>query len=595
MIRRSAHGLMPRSPPAKAPTPSIILYTSGTTGKSKGVVMTSERSIKAASDTVAFDHLTENDVALAYLPLAWVGDHYLNYCQGLVAGFCMACPENPDTAMQDLREIGPSFYFAPPRTLEVLLTRVMIRMEDAGVLKRKLFHYFIGVARKYGENILNGKPVPLTGRLLYAIGNLLVYGPLKNVLGFSRVRVAYTAGEAVGPDLFAFYRSIGLNLKQLYGQTEAFLYLTAQPDGEIYSDTVGIACPNVDLRIADNGEVQFKSPGMFAGYFKDDEKTTETMTADGYVKTGDAGFFDEKTGQLKIIDRAKDVGKLNDGTLFPPKYIENKLKFFPNIREVVAYGDKRDFVARDDQYRSHRGRKLGRAQQRGLRLLSGARRPSAGLRHDREAHRRGEPLACAEDKMMAGRADQALPHPAQGARRRRWRAHAHAEGSPRLHRRPLRAADQGAVRRLEGSRHLDRSDLRGRPQGHHQRAGEDPRHEDRAGRRDDGAGGMRAPSGTGPEVAVGDVLLSVQNVSLSFGGVKAVSDVSFDIRKGEIRAIIGPNGAGKTSMLNVINGFYHPQQGRITFKGETRRRCAPMKPPTAASPAPSRTSRCSAA
>ena len=328
----------------KGSDPSIILYTSGTTGTSKGVVLTGERSIKAATDTVIFDKLNENDVALAYLPLAWVGDHYLNYAQGLVAGFSMACPENADTAMQDLREIGPSFYFAPPRTLEMLLTRVMIRMEDAGFLKRKMFHYFIGVARRYGERILNGQQVALTGRLLYAIGNILVYAPLKNVLGFSRVRVAYTAGEAIGPDLFAFYRSIGLNLKQLYGQTEAFLYVTAQPDGEIYSDTVGPACPNVDIRIADNGEVLFKSPGMFAGYFKDDAKTAEAMTLDGYVKTGDAGFFDEKTGHLKIIDRAKDVGRLTNGTLFPPKYIENKLKFYPNIREVVAYGDQRDFV-----------------------------------------------------------------------------------------------------------------------------------------------------------------------------------------------------------------------------------------------------------
>jgi long-chain acyl-CoA synthetase len=187
--------------------------------------------------------------------------------------------------------------------------------------------------------------VPPSGRLLYWLGDLLVYGPLKNVLGLSRVRVAYTAGEAIGPDLFAFYRSIGLNLKQLYGQTEAFLYLTAQPDGEIYSDTVGRTFPNVDIRIAENGEVLFKSPGMFAGYFKDDAKTAEVMTPDGYVKTGDAGYFDEKTGHLKIIDRAKDVGRLNDGTMFPPKYIENKLKFYPNIREAVAYGDKRDFVA----------------------------------------------------------------------------------------------------------------------------------------------------------------------------------------------------------------------------------------------------------
>jgi long-chain acyl-CoA synthetase len=177
----------------KGSDPSIILYTSGTTGASKGVVLSHERSIAAAADTVAFDRLTENDVVLAYLPLAWVGDHYLNYVHGLVAGFCMACPESGDTAMADLREIGPTFYFAPPRTLEALLTRVMIRMEDAGFLKRKMFHYFVGVARKYGERILNKQSVPVAGRLLYGVGDVLVYGPLKNVLGFSRVRVAYTS------------------------------------------------------------------------------------------------------------------------------------------------------------------------------------------------------------------------------------------------------------------------------------------------------------------------------------------------------------------------------------------------------------------
>ena len=324
--------------------PSIILYTSGTTGQSKGVMLSASGCINAAADTVAFDKLTAEDETLAYLPLAWVGDHYLNYAQGLVAGFCLACPENAETAMVDMREIGPSFYFAPPRTLEQLLTRVMIRIEDAHPLKRRVFHYFLGVARRHGDKILSGEPVPLAGRLLYRLGNILVYGPLKNVLGLSRVRVAYTAGEAIGPDLFSFYRSIGLNLKQLYGQTEAFLYLTAQPDGKIFSDTVGPAMTNVDIRIAEGGEVQFKSPGMFVGYFKDDAKTAEVRTADGYIKTGDAGFFDSNSGHLKIIDRAKDVGHLNDGTLFAPKYIENKLKFYPNIREAVAFGDRRDYV-----------------------------------------------------------------------------------------------------------------------------------------------------------------------------------------------------------------------------------------------------------
>jgi long-chain acyl-CoA synthetase len=323
---------------------AIILYTSGTTGASKGVMLSTRGCIDAATDTTSFDKLTDHDVVFAYLPLAWVGDHYLNYVQGLVAGFCMACPENGETIEQDRREIGPTFYFAPPRAFEAMLTRVMIRMEDAAPIKRRMFNYFLGIARRYGDSILSGKRVPLSGRLLYTLGRLLIYEPLKNVLGLSRVRVAYTAGEAIGPDLFAFYRSIGLNLKQLYGQTEAFLYVTCQPDGEIYPDTVGPAAPNVDIRITESDEVQFRSPGMFVGYFKDQAKTTEVMTSDGYVKTGDAGFFDEKTGHLKIIDRANDVSRLADGTMFAPKYLENKLKFFPNIKEAVTFGDCREFV-----------------------------------------------------------------------------------------------------------------------------------------------------------------------------------------------------------------------------------------------------------
>lgn len=322
---------------------SIILYTSGTTGRSKGVLFSAGRSIAAARDTVEFDKLTDRDEVLAYLPLAWVGDHYLNYAHAMVAGFCVACPESRETAEADLQEIGPTFYFAPPRIFEALLTRITIRMEDAGSLKRRMFSHFIGVARRWGEKILNGEQVPFGARLNYALGNLLVYAPLKNVLGFSRIRVAYTAGEAIGPDLFSFYRSLGLNLKQLYGQTEAFLYVTSQPDGHIRAGTVGPATPNVDIRIADDGEVLYRSPGQFIGYYKDDEKTVETVTTDGYVKTGDAGFFDNE-GHLNIIDRAKDVGKLRSGALFAPKYIENKLKFYPNIKEAVAFGQGQEFV-----------------------------------------------------------------------------------------------------------------------------------------------------------------------------------------------------------------------------------------------------------
>ena len=323
--------------------PSVILYTSGTTGRSKGVVLSGERSIAAARDTVNFDGLTDRDVVLAYLPLAWVGDHYLNYGQGYVAGFCIACPESADTVANDLREIGPTYHFAPPRVFEALLTRLQIRIEDAGALKRWLYRRCMEVAERWGEKIANGEPVPIGARLAYGLGELLIYAPLKDALGFSRIRVAYTAGEAIGADLFAFYRSIGLNLKQLYGQTEAFLFVTAQNDRAVRSDAVGPPAPNVSLRIAPDGEVQFKSPGMFVGYFRDDAKTREALTEDGHVKTGDAGYF-EPDGQLKIVDRAKDVGRLKNGQLFAPKYIENKLKFFPEIREAVAVGDGRDFV-----------------------------------------------------------------------------------------------------------------------------------------------------------------------------------------------------------------------------------------------------------
>ncbi len=327
----------------KAEDMSIMLYTSGTTGRSKGVMLSAGGSVKACRDTVAFDKLNDNDEVLAYLPLAWVGDHYLNYGQALVAGFCVNCPESPETAVDDRREVGATFFFAPPRVFEGMLTRIMIRMEDASALKRSMFHHFIGVAKQWGEKILNGESVPLGARLHYALGEMLVYGPLKNVMGFSKMRVGYTAGEAIGPELFSFYRSIGINLKQLYGQTEAFLYVTCQPDGQIRADTVGPPAPNVEIKISDEGELLYKSPGMFIGYFKEPEKTAETMTPDGYVRTGDSGFFD-KTGHIRIIDRAKDVGKLANGALFAPKYIENKLKFYPNIKEVVAYGQGEDFV-----------------------------------------------------------------------------------------------------------------------------------------------------------------------------------------------------------------------------------------------------------
>jgi long-chain acyl-CoA synthetase len=323
---------------------SIILYTSGTTGQPKGVVLTQRNILMTALNAARVDKLNESDEVLAYLPMAWVGDHIFSFAQSYATGFCVGCPESGDTVLNDLWEIGPTYFFAPPRIYENLITTVMIRMEDAGALKRKAFHYFMGLAQRVGAAVLDRRPVSLGDRLLYKLGDFLIYGPLRNALGMSKVRLAYTAGEAIGPDIFNFYRSIGLNLKQLYGMTEASVFITMQPDGEIKDDSVGKPAPEVEIRIAENGEVLFRSPGVFREYYKNPQATAESKTADGWVLTGDAGFLDPD-GQLKIIDRAKDVGKLSDGGLFAPKYIENKLKFFPHIREAVAFGDGRDFVA----------------------------------------------------------------------------------------------------------------------------------------------------------------------------------------------------------------------------------------------------------
>ncbi|WP_455374202.1 AMP-binding protein [Limibacillus halophilus] len=322
----------------------VILYTSGTTGRPKGVILSNDNVLTTAEASAAFDQLKETDETLAYLPMAWVGDFIFSMGQAYVCGFCVSCPESPETMMSDLKEIGPTFFFAPPRIFETLLTTVMIRMEDAGKLKYRLFHYFINLAKRVGGDILDGKPVSPLDRILYRLGELLVYGPLKNTLGMSRVRVGYTAGEAIGPEIFQFYRSLGINLKQLYGQTEASVFITQQPDGEVRADTVGVPSPGVEVKIDESGEVLYRSPGVFIEYYKNAEATNETKTPEGWVHTGDAGFFEEATGHLRIIDRAKDVGKLNDGSLFAPKYVENKLKFFPNILEAVAFGHERDYV-----------------------------------------------------------------------------------------------------------------------------------------------------------------------------------------------------------------------------------------------------------
>ncbi|WP_199286191.1 AMP-binding protein [Paracoccus suum] len=321
----------------------VMLYTSGTTGKPKGVVLSNRNVIETARASAAFDNLGASDDVLAYLPMAWVGDYIFSVGQALWCGFCVNCPESPSTMMTDMREIGPSYFFAPPRVFEGQLTSVMIRMEDAGRVKRWMFRRGMALARRVGPAILDGRGVGPMDRLAYGLGRLFVFGPLKNTLGLSRVRVGYTAGEAIGPEIFDFYRSLGINLKQLYGQTEATVFITQQPDGEVRPDTVGVPSPGVELRIAPSGEVFYRSPGSFVEYYRNPESTAATKDAEGWVATGDAGFIDAATGHLRIIDRAKDVGKMANGALFAPKYVENKLKFYPDILEAVVLGNGREF------------------------------------------------------------------------------------------------------------------------------------------------------------------------------------------------------------------------------------------------------------
>jgi long-chain acyl-CoA synthetase len=322
---------------------AAMFFTSGTTGAAKGVVLTHHALIDRARVAAQMEKLDDDDVVLAYLPPAWIGQNIFSYAQPFVTGYCICCPESAETVMTDMREVGPTYYFAPPRVLEALLTQVSIRMEDAAAPKRWLYRRCMAIANRVGGALLDGRPVSAIDRVLYFFGNVLVYGPLRNVLGMSRVRVAYTAGEAIGPDLFKFYRSLGINLKQLYGSTETSVFVCIQPDGQVKPDTVGPAVPGVELKFTPERELLIRSPGLFKEYYKNPKATSEAKDAEGWFHTGDAGYVDAD-GHLKIIDRVKDVGSLADGTLFAPKYLENKLKFFPYIREAVAFGHGRGKV-----------------------------------------------------------------------------------------------------------------------------------------------------------------------------------------------------------------------------------------------------------
>jgi long-chain acyl-CoA synthetase len=322
---------------------AIICYTSGTTGMPKGTMLSHRNLIVTARNAGAREGLRSDEEILAYLPMAWIGDHIFAYVQAILTGFTVNCPESGDTVLHDLKEIAPTYFFAPPRIWENLLTTVMIRVEDAAWPKRRLVHLFLDLAQRGERRRLSGESVPLTHRLLRPLGELLVYGPLKDNLGLRRIRRAYTAGEAIGPEIFLFFRGLGVNVKQLYGMTEASVFLSVQTDGDVRLDTVGTPLPGVEIRISDQGEVLYRSPGVFRGYYKNAEATRQTVDESGWVRSGDAGFLDG-SGHLKIIDRAKDLSYLADGTMFAPKYLENKLKFSTYVKEAVCVGQDRPFV-----------------------------------------------------------------------------------------------------------------------------------------------------------------------------------------------------------------------------------------------------------
>ncbi len=322
---------------------AIICYTSGTTGVPKGAMLSHRNLMVTARNAAAFEGLKSDEEILSYLPMAWVGDHIFSYAQSIVTGFAINCPESAATVLHDLKEIGPTYFFAPPRIWETILTSVMVRVEDCAWPKRRLIHFFLRLAQEIEQARLHRAPVPAWRRFLARLGRLLVYDPLRDNLGMRRLRRAYTAGEAIGPEIFVFFRALGINVKQIYGMTEASVFITVQKDGDVRLDTVGTPIPGVELRISPEGEVLYRSPGVFLGYYKNPEATRQTLE-DGWVRSGDAGLIDGD-GHLKIIDRAKDVGRLADGTLFAPKYLENKLKFSPYIKEAVCVGQDRVYVA----------------------------------------------------------------------------------------------------------------------------------------------------------------------------------------------------------------------------------------------------------
>ena len=332
---------------AKPDDVALICYTSGTTGKPKGAMLSHANLIASAQAFLASTDLQAGDDWLAYLPMAWIGDAVYTLVLQMQVGFACNCPESPATVQRDLREIGPSAFLAAPRIWENLLTQIQVKANDASWLKRRAFDYFRDRALEAELLRTEGKAVPPGLRLALAVGEFLVYGPVRDQIGLRRARWCLTGGAPLGADTFRFFRAFGVNLKQVYGSTELSAFVSVQPDAQANPNTVGPPGPGIDVRIAEGGEVLVRGANVFLGYHKQAEATRDAIDAEGWFHTGDAGFIDPQ-GHLAIIDRAKDVGKLgpgpNAGTPFAPQFIENKLKYSPYIGEAIAFGDGRTHV-----------------------------------------------------------------------------------------------------------------------------------------------------------------------------------------------------------------------------------------------------------
>jgi long-chain acyl-CoA synthetase len=322
---------------------AIFCYTSGTTGNPKAAMLSHDNLINMGKSLMQMDPMKPGDEFLSFLPLAWIGEQMMSLSSALNVGFVVNFPEETNTVQENLREIGPHTMFSPPRIWEDMVSRVQVRIQDAGWLKRRLYDLALKAGYKRADAILNKKPLGFWSKLSYRFWDWLVLSAVRDHLGLLRLRRAYTGGAALGPDVTRFFHAIGVNLKQIYGQTEVAGIAVVHPDGDVKFDTVGVPIPGTEVKISEKGEVLIKSPSVFKGYYKNEQSTRETIV-DGWLHTGDAGELDED-GHLIVIDRLKDVIRLANGDMYSPQFIENKLKFSPYIKEAMAVGTDRPFVA----------------------------------------------------------------------------------------------------------------------------------------------------------------------------------------------------------------------------------------------------------